>query len=519
VANSKRAGVESYTTVTGISGMQTMNDVKVTVAAAASGPVKVQRRPERFVSDDRRVIARLFHPGSAVRVKSVIQRVMGLDEAAAVRMLDRIFADFRERHRDLPTIFRRHYDAVAKQVENPDALSDQRKLLIGAYFTMEYSFESAALFNPSIVPHPDQQGVPDGCVRFLMSLRATGEGHVSSIVFRTGLIHGDGSIRFDPPAPYARSARPIVDRKYDKHLFFLKLIEMGAFNEEAGKVLEKLGEQFTLAQMEQAVERTRRELPEPEAFNETADNILWLARSNYHLELPRDCDPSEIVIFPTSDNESRGIEDVRLVRFLDDDDEAIYFGTYTAYNGFRILPQLIETNDFHTVQIHTLNGLYVQNKGMALFPRKLDGWYHMVSRLDGENMYLMRSDNVYFWNDAQPLARPRFPWQFMQIGNNGSPIETEAGWLLLTHGVGPVRQYTMGVMLLDRDDPSKIIAELDEPLLVPNDQERDGYVPNVVYSCGAMIHGDHLIIPYAVSDSATTFATVSVDELLGRLVG
>jgi len=245
--------------------------------------------------------------------------------------------------------------------------------------------------------------------------------------------------------------------------------------------------------------------------------VLWLARSNYHLKMPPDCDPSEIVIFPASENESKGIEDVRLVQFTEEDGSTVYYGTYTAYNGFRILPQIFETTDFTTIRVHTLNGQYVQNKGMALFPRRIGNWYMMVSRLDGENMYLMRSENIHFWNEAIKLQEPKYPWEFVQIGNCGSPIETEAGWLLLTHGVGPMRQYCIGVSLLDRDDPSKVIGHLKQPLLVPTEQERDGYVPNVVYSCGAMIHHDMLFIPYAMSDSATSFASVAVSDLLGAL--
>jgi len=483
-----------------------------------TSPLHVTRRPERFVSDDRRVITRLFLPGDEARVRAVIDRVLHLDEEQVRVLLGRVYRDFRARHRNLEEVFQTHFDAAKGLVHNPDQLSRDRQLLIGAYFTMEYSFESAALFNPSIVPHPDQDNLPEGSVRFLMSLRATGEGHVSSIVFRTGVIGPDGAIHFNPAARFAHSPRPIQDKIYDKRLVFLKLIEMGAYNEEAQRVLDGLEDEFTFDHLNRAIDIVRSDMDNPEAFNETANNILWLARSNYHLRMGTDCDPSEIVIFPASENESQGIEDVRLVRFINDDGSATYYGTYTAYNGFRILPQLLETHTFTILRIHTLNGRYAQNKGMALFPRKVGGWYMMISRLDGENLYLMRSDNVYFWNEAAKLQSPRFPWEFVQIGNNGSPIETDAGWLLLTHGVGPVRQYCIGASLLDKNDPTRVIGQLKDPLIVPNDEERDGYVPNVVYSCGAMVHGEQLIIPYAVSDSATTFASVPLNQVLANMI-
>ncbi|MEE9211808.1 MAG: glycoside hydrolase family 130 protein [Phycisphaeraceae bacterium] len=479
--------------------------------------LQVTRRSERFLSDNHRVIARLFTPDDKGRIKSIIERVLSLSESEAAALLEQVYTNFRDRHKDIQAVFARHYNEVRGYVDGRD-ISETRQQLLGAYFTMEYSFESAALFNPSIVPHPNQDGLPDGAMRFLMSLRATGEGHVSSIVFRTGVIDRHGIVCFDLLSPYARTARQVGDQRYDKHTFFLKLIEMGAFTDDAEKVLERLPDLFNLAALSHTVDEVRKQLNNPASFQQTAENLLWLARSNYHLELPPDCDPSEIVIFPTSENESKGIEDVRLVRFTEDDGTNSYYGTYTAYNGFRVLPQIIETTDFTTISVHTLNGRYVQNKGMALFPRRVGKWYMMVSRLDGENMYLMRSQNIHFWNDATVLQAPQHPWELVQIGNCGSPIETDAGWLLLTHGVGPMRQYCIGVSLLDRDDPSKVISHLPQPLLVPTEQERDGYVPNVVYSCGAMIHHDMLFIPYAMSDTSTSFATVSVPELLKLLV-
>ena len=429
-----------------------------------------------------------------------------------------MLADFRPRHRKIERAFERHFGYIRKHVPDADALSDERRLLIGSYFTMEYAIESAALFNPSIVLHPNQGGVPEGSPRFIMSLRATGEGHVSSIVFRTGIADADGHITFDPPSKYVAKMRVKTDKRFDKHLFFLKLIEMAAYSDAARVVLDELPDSFTYDELDHKIAEVKDRPGSPRPINETAENMLWLARSNYSLVVPDDATPDELVIFPTSENESRGIEDVRLTRFTEDDGSVRYYGTYTAYNGFRILPQLFDTADFHEFSIHTLNGRYVQNKGMALFPRKIDGFYYMISRLDGENMFIMKSDNVHFWNECQKLVAPMYPWEFVQIGNCGPPIETEHGWLLLTHGVGPVRQYCIGACLLDLNDPRKVIGHLDKPLLIPQEDERDGYVPNVVYTCGAMVWAGKLILPYAVSDSATTIATVDMDELMHHLV-
>ena len=480
-------------------------------------PINVHRRPEKFSSDDKRVIARFFQVGGEQRIHNVLQRVGGLTDAEVQRLLDQVLADFAPRHRNIELAFRRHFDKIKHHVADVASMSEARRLLLGSYFTMEYSIESAALFNPSIVPHPDQSGLEPGQLRFIMSLRATGEGHVSSIVFRTGVVEADGGIHFAPLSKYAAKMEVNPDRRFEKKLFFLKLTEMAAYSDAARVVLDELPDWFTYDQLDHKIAEVKRRPDSPRPFTETAENMLWLASSNYRLRVPEDADPSEIVIFPTSANESRGIEDVRLTHFTDDDGTATYFGTYTAYNGFRILPQLFETSDFHNIEIHTLNGRYVQNKGMALFPRKIGGLYYMISRLDGENMFVMKSDNVHFWNDCQKLATPMYAWEFVQIGNCGPPIETPAGWLLLTHGVGPVRQYCIGACLLDLDDPSKVIGHLDQPLIIPAEDERDGYVPNVVYTCGALAHAGKLTIPYAMSDSATTFATVDLEELLHQL--
>ncbi len=483
----------------------------------SKSPPPVIRHAQKFTSNDQRVITRMFMPGGELRVRSVVERVMSLDESRVEAILADVLKRFDARHKDLTSVFRRHYDQVLPFLENPPEISITRALLIGAYFTKEYSFESAALFNPSIVPHPIQENMPAGCVQFLMSLRATGEGHVSSIVFRSGMIDIDGGITFDPLNGFARGLDPVPDQRHRKESFFLKLIEMGAYDDTAGLILDGLGDHFTYADIDHAIAQAEAEAENAELLEPSAENIRWLARSNYMLEVPPLMPACEIVIFPHSENESQGIEDMRLVRFTDDDGQVMYYGTYTAFNGFRILPQLMETPDFHEIHVTTMSGRYVQNKGMALFPRRIDGWYVMIARQDGESLYLLRSKNVRFWNDGQRLQVPTFPWEYVQIGNCGSPIETDRGWLLLTHGVGPMREYCIGATLLDLHDPSKIIGQTAEPLIAPAADERDGYVPNVVYTCGAMIHEGRLIIPYAMADSATGVATIEVDPLLEYL--
>ena len=484
-----------------------------------TSPIQVRRTDIRFDSDDRRVIARFFAVGGDDRVMSVITRVLRMTEAQVRQDLTEVVGRFIDRHRDIRQTFQQNFMQIAHWVQQPETLSDDRRLLIGAYFTMEYAIESAALFNPSVVPHPNQHGLADGEVRVLMSLRATGEGHVSSIVFRTGVVDRDGQVRFDEVSRQVAPMKVHADRFYDKQLFFLKLIEMAAYNDDARLILDELPDRFSYAQLDKlASELHGRDGVGGPGFDEAARIMRWLARSNYELVIPHESDPSELVIFPTSENESRGIEDARLTRFVDDDGSVTYFGTYTAYNGHNILPQMFETTDFDSIRVHTLNGRYVQNKGLALFPRKVNGFYTMVSRLDGENLFLMKSDNPYFWNSAEKLQGPMYPWEFVQIGNCGPPIETPHGWLLLTHGVGPVRTYCIGAALLDLDNPSRVIGHLEFPLIAPNEQERDGYVPNVVYTCGALEHNGQLIIPYAASDSSTTLATVSMDELMDTLL-
>jgi predicted GH43/DUF377 family glycosyl hydrolase len=477
---------------------------------------KVKRKSERILGDPKRVIARPHMPGSPERIKRIIRRVMALPEETAARLLEQVMLDFAERHRDIDHIFMCHLKAVKDLLPAGTLLSDTQHKLLGAYFTMEYSIESAALFNPSIVPHPDQSRVEPGALRFILSLRATGEGHISSIVFRSGILNAENLFAFDPISAYVETPALHLDPEYDRHLVELKLNEMEACNATTAWVLDQLPDMFTYAALKEALADFRQKhCPCGAQQNETLELIDWLAHSNYETTFRAEYPICERVIFPVSKNESSGIEDARFVRFTDDDGEITYYATYTAYNGFSILPQLIETKDFITFNIITLNGNAVQNKGMALFPHKIGGRYAMLSRQDGENNHIMFSDHMHFWQESEIIQEPEQPWEFIQIGNCGSPLETEAGWLVLTHGVGPMRQYCIGAMLLDQDNPAKIIARLEEPLLTPREQEREGYVPNVVYSCGSIIHNGELVIPYAMSDVHSGIATVAVDELIG----
>lgn len=474
---------------------------------------RIKRKKTRISRDTSRVITRLHIPHGDARVEKIINRVIKMTEHDAESLLARIFHGFIDRHKDIRRVLLRHYGEVAGRIPDGVTLSETKIFLIGACFTMEYSIESAALFNPSIVLHPDQSHLPEGHIRFIMSLRATGEGHISSIVFRSGEIDDKNTIIFDTPSEFVETPDYQVNPVYDRHLFQLKLLEMKAADESSAMILDGLAENFSYIELCQSIH----EYCAAHEFNGTIKTILWLANSNYELNFSAGHRISERVIFPVSENDSGGIEDARFVRFTGDNGEIIYYATYTAYNGVRILPNLIETRDFCRFKIITLNGEAVQNKGMALFPRKIGGRYVMLSRQDGENNRIMFSDHLHFWQASQIIQEPLYPWEFIQIGNCGSPLETERGWLVITHGVGPMRQYCLGAILLDLDNPAKMTARLPEPFMTPHEAEREGYVPNVLYSCGAIIHNGELVIPYAMSDITTGIATVNLKELLDSM--
>lgn len=471
---------------------------------------RVKRKKTKINRDTSRVITRLHIPHGQNRISNIIARVINLSEEAAETLMAKIFLEFFDRHKDIRKILLRHFDQVADHIPDGAAISETKKFLIGAYFTMEYSIESAALFNPSIVLHPDQSHVLEGQIRFIMSFRAIGEGHISSIVFRSGTIDDKNTINFDTPSEYVGTPDLQVNPIFDRHLFELKLNEMNAADSTSAEILKELPENFTFYDLCESINR----YCNANSYNDTVGIIKWLANSNYELSFNPDHRISERVIFPVSENERSGIEDARFVRFSDDDGSITYYATYTAYNGITILPNLIETKDFVTFRVITLNGKAVQNKGMALFPRKINGKYVMLSRQDGENNRIMFSGHLHFWQESSIIQEPAYPWEFIQLGNCGSPLETERGWLVITHGVGPMRQYCLGAILLDLEDPGNIIARLKEPFMTPHEAEREGYVPNVLYSCGAIIHNSELFIPYAMSDITSAIATVNLEELL-----
>ena len=465
-----------------------------------------------------RVVIRPFEPTSDNRIEKIIARVSSLPEDQVERLLDKVMQEFHERHQRTREFFLHRFDQVRNHMLTDQPLSKSRRLLIGAYFTQEYALESAALFNPSMVWHPDQSGLPEGARRFILSLRATGEGHISSITFRSGVIDAASRIRMDEPTRFVAAPDLVPNALYEKALFYRKLTELGINGPLTDQVMAALGDRFTLDDLGCTLQNVlKHNRARQREFEPIAHTMLVLAKANYEIRFDRSLNVSERIIFPSSPTETNGIEDARFVRFTHDDGRVCYYATYTAYDGRVVLPQMIETEDFLHFKVSTLNGPEVRNKGFALFPRMVKGQYAMLSRQDNENIYLMYSDMPHFWYSKELIARPTYPWEFVQLGNCGSPIETEAGWLVLTHGVGPMRKYSLGAFLLDLDDPSRVVGRLETPLLEPNANEREGYVPNVVYSCGALTHSRDLVIPYAMSDYASTFATVRLDDVLAAM--
>lgn len=481
--------------------------------------IRIRRHKIKLLPDSGRVIIRPFIPAGSKRIRALIERALALSEGEACFELSKIKSDFANRHFHIEASLLANFSKIASFFQPGDILSHERRLLIGALFSGEYALESAALFNPSIVPHPDQTDVAPGGVRFIMSLRATGEGHISSIEFRVGEISPEGEISLNPVSGFVTQPEIESNPTYRKENFGHKLGEMGFEKSHHEAVLAVLRDNFTRSELDVSVGTVRHEAGgRSRELHRALECIQWLADSNYELRFSEQTALSERIIFPVSPNETSGIEDARFVRFTDEDGSVTYYATYTAYNGHTILPQLIETADFLHFRVLTLNGSAVQNKGMALFPRRINGKYAMLSRQDDVNLFLMFSDSPHFWSEPEIILRPEEPWEAVKIGNCGSPLETEAGWLVITHGVGPMRKYCIGAVLLDLDDPSKVLGRLKNPLICPIGAEREGYVPNVVYSCGAMIHGRELILPYAVSDYASAISTVSLDDLLAALL-
>jgi len=485
-------------------------------------PTLARRLPFVLRPDVRRVLVRPFlpaneprthHPADVPRALKIMSRILSLTDEEVEAHWKVVVHDFGSRHPDLDHYFLRRFDAVSPWLPTDASLSETRRKLIGSYFTHEYSLEAAALFNPSVVTCPDQSGLAEGAVRFILSLRSVGEGHISSITFRCGTLQADGGLDIGEPARWVVGPEPKVDAFFESRWFAAKCREIGVDCGFLGRVLALLPDQFSEAQLHEALKLRCGTAADPDCMT-SRDRIVMLAKSNFSVSFAPQSRYSERAIFPVSPSQTNGIEDARFVRFVEDDGSVVYYATYTAYDGRAIFPQLLETPDFLEFHFRTLEGAAVQNKGMALFPRRIGGRYAMLSRQDGENIRLMWSDSIYKWDTSEVLARPTRPWEFIQMGNCGSPLETDAGWLVLTHGVGPMRKYCIGAMLLDRDDPARIIGRLAEPLIHPELEEREGYVPNVVYSCGGLIHHRHLFLPYATSDWFTSFAWIPLDDLL-----
>jgi predicted GH43/DUF377 family glycosyl hydrolase len=478
----------------------------------------VQRTGIVLKPNSSRVVIRPFEVPSGDRVERILARIGTLTEAEVEKQLTSVMTDFGNRHQRIREFFRQRFEQVRQHALTDFEPTESRKLLIGAYFTQEYALESAALFNPSMIWHPDQTGLPVGSRRFIISLRATGEGHISSITFRSGTMDANGLIHMDEPTRFVEAPMQVLNALYDKVLFYRKLTELGINGPLTEQTMAALGDHFTLADLERTLKTVMRShRTRQREFEPIMHTMLVLAKANYEIRFDPSLNVSERIIFPSSPTETSGIEDARFVRFIHDDGRVVYYATYTAYDGRVTFPQMLETEDFLQFRVSTLNGPEVKNKGFALFPRMVNGQYAMLSRQDNEHIYLMYSDSSHFWHTKTLIARPTFPWEYIQLGNCGSPIETPAGWLVLMHGVGPMRKYAMGAFLLDLEDPSKLIGRLETPLLEPDASEREGYVPNVVYSCGAVVHNNKLVIPYAMSDYASTFATVPLAEVLGAM--
>jgi predicted GH43/DUF377 family glycosyl hydrolase len=482
----------------------------------------VTRSPQRLAANPSRVITRLFVPGQEgfefqeSRAGAVLARILALDEGQVRAALDDVVIRFNARHRDLAGTFRRHARELADRLDPDRELSEARKLLLGAAFTSEYAIEGAALCNPSIVAHPDQDGTVAGSLRFVMSVRGIGEGHRSSIGFRTGVVDTAGRATIDDPAPFA-AAEVTKPALLDAAVFRSELARLDDAGEAADYVLDRLGQSFTRAALDQQLAQLETRLSTRGHAEETISSFRSIAERTYAVEFSDRITLSERVLWPSMSAEQAGMEDARFVRFIDDDGSMAFYATYTAYSGDQISQQLLETTDFQSFTSAPIVGRAAANKGLALFPRRIRGRFAAMSRSDRESNTVAYSDHLSVWASALPCQSPTRAWEVLQLGNCGSPIETDAGWLVLTHGVGPMRTYSIGAILLDLDDPTRILSQLPQPLLTPTADEQDGYVPNVVYSCGALVHADTLVLPYGISDGAIGIATVALPELLAAL--
>jgi predicted GH43/DUF377 family glycosyl hydrolase len=484
--------------------------------------VIVRRCPVRLTADPARVITRLWVPGLEAfdredsRVSAVLERLLALDEDDVERSVTDVVARFERRHRHLEGTFQRHAEALAHRLDPRHLLSESRRLLLGATFTSEYAIEGAALCNPSVVAHPDQTGVAAGSVGFVMSVRGIGEGHISSIGFRTGTVDAAGEVTVGPSPTLATTGR-YEDAPFDSAVFRGALQQLRRDGESADYVLDALADRFSRAELEEQLEQLHRQMATRSDAEPTIELLRRIAERTYGVSFASGTSLAERVLWPAAAFEGRGLEDARFVRFVADDGAVTYYATYTAYDGADICEQLLETVDFRTFTSSPIVGAAAANKGLAIFPRRVGGRFVALSRADRETNAVAFSDDVRRWDDAVVCQVPARPWELLQLGNCGSPIETDAGWLVLTHGVGPMRTYSIGALLLDLDDPTRVIGRLREPLISPAPDEQDGYVPNVVYSCGALLHAGTVVVPYGIGDAAIGIATVALTELLGAL--
>jgi predicted GH43/DUF377 family glycosyl hydrolase len=470
--------------------------------------------------DRTRTIARFFvagredvGPGDS-RASQVIDRILHLTESEVEEAMRNVDVHFANRHRGLNDYLSDHAEMVMSRIDPGVELSAARKLLIGASFTSEYSIEGAALCNPSAVLHPQQDA--SGYAKFVMSVRGVGEGHISSIGFRTGRVNSSGTVTIDPPDPFPATAYGIPG-VHDKSVFHAKLAELGDDLENASFVLDALPAQFDNTELDAQLELLAADFATRRHTSHTLSNFRYLARSSYRIEFSTASNISERVLWPQAPAERHGMEDARFVRFVGEDGEVTYYATYTAFDGANISQQLLETTDFISFTSSPMAGPAASGKGFALFPRRIRGRYVALSRSDRETNAIAFSDDLCCWNTSDPIQVPEQPWEVLQLGNCGSPIETDAGWLVLTHGVGPMRTYSIGAILLDLNEPQRVLARLTRPLISPPDDNRDGYVPNVVYSCGGFAHNGILILPYGVADQTISVATVPIDQLISAM--
>jgi len=475
--------------------------------------MKVNRSNIQIKANPKRVIVNFLdlaiNTNNTSRGHRLLDSVLSIPENELKELYKEIKNNFEFRHRNFEHYLKINFKKIQAIIPNNVVISQLRSLVIGAYFSKEYSIQSAALFNPSMVAHPNQNGLKEGEKRFVLSLRAVGEGHISSIEFRSGIVNREGEIKLDEETGFTSCSEKDLKKIYKKETILKNTAALKDFDQSIMNVFE---ENFTLDNYLEKV--TANEFLTFDGV--TQATLFHILDTNYDVVTDGEATICERVIFPNASGESMGMEDVRFVAF-NENGKTQYIGTYTAYNGHKISPQLIITDDFVHFKARSMYGAAVSDKGMALFPEKIDGNYVMIGRQGGENISIMYSDDLFIWNDFKVIMKPEDTWAYVQLGNCGSPIKTKEGWLLITHAVGPLRKYVLGAILLDLEDPSKIIKKLNKPLLSPNEYEREGYVPNVVYSCGSMAHEGNLILPYAMSDSASTLATINIEELINEM--